>query len=116
MYTASPESQKQTPEHMLHFTQAVFRAVETRTPVVRAVNTGISGWVDPGGNVRKMMKNPAAAGRKNTIAPFRAVFHVAPGGTTTLYLRWGEWFALAVTGGCLLLALIPVLLSRNSRN
>ena len=35
----------------LHFLHAVFRAVELRTWVVRAANTGVSGAIDPAGRV-----------------------------------------------------------------
>lgn len=34
-----------------HFTQAVFRAVETGIPVIRVANTGISGVIDPYGHI-----------------------------------------------------------------
>jgi len=34
-----------------HFSMAVFRAVETRRSVVRAANTGISGFIDPKGEI-----------------------------------------------------------------
>ncbi|HOX22591.1 MAG TPA: apolipoprotein N-acyltransferase, partial [Elusimicrobiales bacterium] len=35
-----------------HFTANVFRAVENRRPLIRAANTGISGWIDKWGIVR----------------------------------------------------------------
>lgn len=34
-----------------HFSAAVFRAIENRRPVVRAANTGISGFIDSSGNI-----------------------------------------------------------------
>jgi apolipoprotein N-acyltransferase len=34
-----------------HFSMAVFRAVENRRALVRAANTGISGFIDPAGRV-----------------------------------------------------------------
>jgi apolipoprotein N-acyltransferase len=36
-----------------HFSMTVFRAVENRKSLVRAANTGISGFVDPTGEIRK---------------------------------------------------------------
>ena len=38
-------------EHPQHLSQYCFRAVENRTPVVRAVNTGISGSIDSAGRI-----------------------------------------------------------------
>jgi apolipoprotein N-acyltransferase len=35
-----------------HFSMAVFRAVENRVPVIRAANTGVSGFIDPMGKIR----------------------------------------------------------------
>jgi apolipoprotein N-acyltransferase len=35
-----------------HFSMAVFRAVENRTPVIRAANTGISGFIDSRGRIK----------------------------------------------------------------
>ena len=117
VYTARPGSPQQTPEHRLHFAHSVFRAIETRTPVVRVVNTGISGWIDATGRVRKTMEKLGPSGRNDTIAPQSEVYRIAPGGQeTTLYLRCGEWFAVAVVGGCGLLAGITFLRSRNKRN
>ena len=36
-----------------HFSMAVFRAVENRVPVVRAANTGISGFIDSKGRIKR---------------------------------------------------------------
>ncbi len=34
-----------------HFSMAVFRAVENRKPLIRAANTGISGFIDSSGRI-----------------------------------------------------------------
>lgn len=38
-----------------HFVQSVFRAVENRIPVVRAANTGISGFIGPTGEIQRLL-------------------------------------------------------------
>ncbi len=42
-------------EHAQHLTNYVFRAVENRVPVVRAVNTGISAAIDSNGRVLQLL-------------------------------------------------------------
>jgi apolipoprotein N-acyltransferase len=69
---------------------AVLRAVETRRSLIRAANTGISGFVDPAGRV--MDKSPIFA----TLALTAAV-PVLEG--ETIFTRFGYLFAPA----CLLL-------------
>lgn len=48
-------------EHAQHMVQYVFRAVETRTPVVRAVNTGISASIDPNGRIAAVLRKYGSA-------------------------------------------------------
>jgi apolipoprotein N-acyltransferase len=40
-----------TPAPFQHFSMAVFRAVENRVPVIRAANTGVSGFIDTKGRI-----------------------------------------------------------------
>ena len=39
-----------------HMDMAALRAVENRVPIVRAANTGITGTIDPTGNIRQTTK------------------------------------------------------------
>jgi apolipoprotein N-acyltransferase len=39
-----------------HFSMAVLRAVENRVPVVRSANTGVSGFIDAKGNIKRKSK------------------------------------------------------------
>ncbi|AMV21174.1 apolipoprotein N-acyltransferase [Planctomyces sp. SH-PL14] len=114
-----------------HLITASFRCIETRVPMVRAVNTGISAFIDGDGVIREpnlfldfdaMMKQPVDNGRADPTRPVATpvdartsmrdpktgryhkelnavlVSEVPLDGRTSLYVRWGDWFA----GLCLL--------------
>jgi apolipoprotein N-acyltransferase len=84
-----------------HFTMAIFRAVETRRYLVRAATTGVSAIVDPFGVVVDSLP-PGASGTLRATVAGRV--------GTTLYVRLGDFFALA----CVLVA-AGVLYRRRSR-
>ena len=63
-----------------HHDQAVFRAVENRTPLVRVSNTGVSGIIDPLG---RFGDNSAFF-----VAP---VTVRTPDWPLSLYTRYGDW-------------------------
>jgi apolipoprotein N-acyltransferase len=80
-----------------HLAMAVFRAVETRTTVVRAANTGISCFIDPRGRVYESLE-------PWTEGVLSAPVYLSDG--ITPYVRWGDLFA----GACLAAAaVIPCL-------
>jgi apolipoprotein N-acyltransferase len=64
----------------MHLASAVLRAVEVRTPIVVAANTGISAWIDGSGRVLRR-------GPKRATATVRA--EVAADGRGSLFLVWG---------------------------
>jgi apolipoprotein N-acyltransferase len=84
----------------LHLTCSVFRAVEHRTPMLVAANTGLSAWIDGDGRVR-------AQGARFEDAIVIAA--VRPDHRRSLYTRWGDWAAAACLAFCLAAALSPVL-------
>lgn len=71
-----------------HLAIAVFRAVETRTPLLRAANTGISAIIDQNGHIRAM------------TPLFEETFssgEITPGTADSLYLKIGDapaWFCV----------------------
>jgi apolipoprotein N-acyltransferase len=75
-----------------HFSMAVFRAVENRRALVRAANTGISGFIDPAGRILK-------ASALNVPAAFSQPLPLMR--TASIYTRFGDLFAR----GCLLVTL-----------
>ncbi|MFM7035832.1 MAG: apolipoprotein N-acyltransferase [Planctomycetia bacterium] len=74
----------------MHLTAAVFRAIEVRTPLVIAANTGFSAWIDGCGRL-------LACGPRRSTATLRA--RVRPDGRPTAWLAWGSlpnWGCVAV--------------------
>lgn len=80
-----------------HLACGVFRAVETRRPLVIAANGGISAWIDRTGAVR-------ARSPKQT--PDVILADVEIGAMHSWYVRLGDWFAAVCLACCLLLAII----------
>ena len=94
-----------------HLITASFRAVECRTPLVRAVNTGISAVIDGDGAIREPEVFIDGDARKNQDKPPRttsrdprtgawykqlnaALVHTVPlDSRRSLYVRYGDWFA-----------------------
>lgn len=84
-----------------HFAAAPFRAVENRSWVVCAANTGVTALVDPDGRV---------AARLPRLAPGVLKGRVMAGAGGTFYTRHGDLFA----GACLLAAALSLTLSRRA--
>ena len=72
-----------------HFSMAVFRAVENRRPVVRAANTGISAFILPNGKIA------AQSGLFTETLLTKEID--LPDSGLTLYTRYGDFFAIALT-------------------
>lgn len=75
-----------------HMTQSIFRAIETRRPLIRVANTGISCIIDPWGRTYAHLEL-VATGPMQTSWPL--LFR--PEGMKdyhTIYMRFGEWFPL----------------------
>ena len=83
-----------------HLSIAAFRAVENRTPLLRAANTGITAIIDQNGHIRTM------------TALFEEAYktgEISPGSADSLYLRIGDypaWFCVALMTGISLLSWI----------
>ena len=90
-------------------TMSVLRAVENRRTVVRSTNGGITCTIEPDGEITSMLE-PFTEGYLTSDVPIYD-------STTTLYTRWGDWFAIAagsLAGIALLLGLGLSLRSRRS--
>jgi apolipoprotein N-acyltransferase len=89
-----------SPELDMHLAIGVFRAVENRVPLARAVNTGLSALVDGNGEIR-------AALPKESKGVLSVTVPLDP--RESLYSRWGDWLGLsclAVTIGLLPMGLV----------
>ncbi|MCK5436389.1 MAG: apolipoprotein N-acyltransferase [Desulfobulbaceae bacterium] len=85
-----------------HLSMAVLRAVETRTSLVRAANTGISGFVDPLGRLSRISP---------LFVPYSLIKQVALLDKETFFVAFGHWFASL----CLILLFPGFILVRQRR-
>ena len=93
-----------------HLVQYVFRAIENRVPIVRAVNTGISAHVTSQGEIVQWVSSQG--GRREMVAG-NMVARIAVDDRKTVYGRVGDLFALAVS--VLAVAAAALLLLRGRR-
>jgi len=83
-----------------HFSMSVLRAVENRRSVVRAANTGISGFIDPSGRI----KEKTGLFEEATLTKKMPVYE-----EKTFYTRNGDIFALACVGAAFVFCLAEIL-------
>src|SRR4029077_7972907 len=89
-----------------HLITAAFRCVECRTPMGRAVNTGISAFIDGDGVVRRKAVNPKTGQSKQVEAV--VVDTVPLDSRRSPYLAGGDWFPGACLVCCGVLCLTGV--------
>jgi apolipoprotein N-acyltransferase len=76
-----------------HLAICAFRAVENRVGIARAVNTGISGFIDPSGRVYSLIEKDGQA-----VGPGIIGYDIQPvylDQRASIYGRTGDWFAIA---------------------
>jgi len=88
-----------------HFSMAIFRAVENKRALVRAANTGITGFIDPVGRIRK------TTGLFETATIHQPVHLID---LETIYTRVGDLFAKACLITAALLALYFFILRKRA--
>ena len=76
-------------ENSQHLQAAVFRSIENRAPTARAVNTGISGFIDPIGRTSGLVAARTAGTNVRALQL---------DGRVTLFTRTGQLFARACAG------------------
>lgn len=85
-----------------HFSMAVLRAIENRKPVIRAANTGISGFISSKGEVIK---------RTNLLERKTLTAEIRTNPKRTVYSRFGDLFAYI----CILITLFFMIFSQEKR-
>lgn len=80
-----------------HLSMAAFRAVETRTPLVRAANTGITSIVDQNGHIR---------GMTSLFKEAIMLGEIHPGSADAPYLKLGDLFAQGCLASTILILLV----------
>jgi apolipoprotein N-acyltransferase len=88
----------------MHLAIAVFRAVEHRVPLVRAVNTGLSAMVDGNGEIRAVLPKEIDDVLSVTV-PLDD--------RTSFYSRWGDWLGLSCVA--ITIGLMPIGIVRKPR-
>jgi len=83
------------PQHLAAY---AFRAVENRVSIARAVNTGISGFIDSDGRIHDLVEAPDRRYGPGIVGYRIAAMRLDD--RATFYGRYGDWFAQL----CLLLA------------
>jgi apolipoprotein N-acyltransferase len=91
-------------EHEQHLITAKFRCIETRTPMVRAVNTGVSAIIDGDGRVRE--RAPITA---NAVV----TGHVPLDPRESLYTQTGDLFGGSCLASCGLLVCVGLFARRK---
>ncbi len=81
-----------------HFSMAVFRAVENRRSLIRAANTGISGFIDPAGRVLSQSGLFKDAAMTYSVPVIKK--------HTSIYTRYGNLFVL----GCFIVLAVIIMI------
>lgn len=90
-----------------HLANAVFRCVETRLPMVRAANTGVTCFVNEFGSVTQILLDEN--GTPFTEGTLTGQVAIAANPAPTFYVQHGEWFSYAcITVTTLALAFLLV--------
>lgn len=79
-----------------HVANAVFRCVETRLPMVRAANTGLTCFINEFGNITQSLRDDT--GSQYTEGTLTGVVAIPVNAEPTFYVRHGEWLSFLCTG------------------
>jgi apolipoprotein N-acyltransferase len=96
-----------------HLANAIFRCVETRRPMIRAANTGVTCFVNEFGRVTRVLQDDT--GSTFTEGVLTGSVDLPVERTLTFYVRHGELFARLCTCVTLIAIIVVFLLRRRGR-
>jgi len=79
-----------------HLANAIFRTIETRRPLIRDGNTGVTCIIDAEGRILHALRNPD--GTPFLEGVLFGTVQAPRNGPVTVYTRWGDWVAYVATG------------------
>lgn len=88
---------KGTTEQQQHLVHYVFRAIENRIPVVRSVNTGISGYINSNGQIKSILELQMEEYRKRTMIAGTLKVATSVDTRVSPYSKIGDVFAMTVS-------------------
>jgi apolipoprotein N-acyltransferase len=96
-----------------HLANAIFRCVETRRPMIRAANTGVTCFINQFGRITQILQDET--GSTFTEGVLAGEIKVPTEHELTFYVRHGELFAKACTAISLLAMIVVIALQRFRR-
>ncbi|RLD09199.1 MAG: apolipoprotein N-acyltransferase, partial [Chlamydiae bacterium] len=88
-----------SPEPYQHAALAAFRAIETRRPLIRSTNSGITTYINRFGKIKALLKEN---GKSVDVSGIMCARIPVYNRKNTLYTKFGDWFLIGwciVTGG-----------------
>jgi len=95
---------RESAESAQHFDNARYRCIELRRPLIRAANTGVSGFIDERGSIYSREEGSAfprilrdeESGSTFIRGSLPATIHLDADPPLTIYARFGDWFAVGL--------------------
>lgn len=94
-----------------HLINSIFRCVETRRPMVRAANTGVSCMIDVSGRITAKLQDQEGGTFVRGLLSGRIEAPLEP--RETVYLRYGEWFSVSMLAWSLVWAGVAAVAGRR---
>ncbi|MBI9019836.1 MAG: apolipoprotein N-acyltransferase [Verrucomicrobia bacterium] len=91
-----------------HLANAVFRCIETRLPMVRCTNTGITCLIDKKGRITQTIAPRVEGVQAVEVTP------ADPARAPTIHTRFGDWFAQACLLGSVALFIVALIKRRKT--